>query len=735
MREGFARDSFKIHRDPAATIDSLSQELTAFRDDLFLFHYSGHAGDDILSLEEGVNARSEGIAHLLSQCPNLKLVILNGCCTAGQVQTLRSHGVKATILATNAPVGDLSAFRFSELFYQAFNSGDDVQQAFEQAIGGAKLRREVEVSRDPGFHQSVPSATPIWGIFRSEELDPEKIKLPGSRQGKITPLPAIGYFFGRKTFLKQLNSKINNSQPEAIAITGGPGIGKSSLCLSAMHAPKAAHTYGPHRYFVSCDGAVNTDQVIIALATVLGLDPGQDLKNRIWSRLSTGRFLIAMDNAETPFSHDREAFETFLKELFGTNRITLLLTIRGVELPFGLPWNSRIGLKPMPKRDAKEIFLANAGEQFKQDPVLDNLLKELDGLPLAIVLMAAQAVGEDHLQPLFQRWQQMNTTLLKRGGGSTRLNNLERSIELSLQSQRMTLAGRELFRVLSLLPDGIHRDELDLLAPDYGLEGSRTLVISGLAEYIDQRLQMLAPIRGFGENYYPLPEDRYQRLLEHYCELAEKGDNLGREGGSATSEKINSELNNLDKMVTQALSILPEKGIDAALGFTEYSLFTGLGNRSLIKIAYEKAKELELVKPQANCLRSLGDLAFRESDNEQARQLFQQAIPLYDQIGSLLGKANCLRSLGDLAFRESDNEQARQLFQQAIPLYDQIGSLLGKANCLKSLGKLAFIESDNEQARQLFQQAIPLYDQIGSLLGKANCLQSLGEAGFYRIGQ
>ena len=727
LEQGFSWDAFKMLQDRAATPSSLSRRLTTFRDDLFLFHYSGHAGDDILALEEEANARSEGVAHLLSQCPNLKLVILNGCCTAGQVQTMRAHGVKAIIIATNVPVGDSSAFRFSELFYQAFHGGDHIQQAFEQAIGGTKLSQEVEVSRDPGFPNSVSSNTPLWGIFRSEELDPEEIKLPGSRQGKVTPLPAVGYFFGRKTVLKQLGGKINKTQPQAIAITGGPGIGKSSLCLSAMHAPKAARIYGPNRYFVSCDGAESTDQVVSALAKALNIDPGPDLKNRIWARLSKGRFLIAMDNAETPFSHDRETFEAFLRELFGTDRVTLLLTIRGVDLPFGLSWNDSFALKPMPNRDSREIFLATAGVKFRQDPVLNTIISELDGLPLAIVLIAAQAIGEDHLQPLLQRWQELSTTLLKRGGGTHRLNNLEKSIELSLQSRRMGLAGVELFRILSLLPDGIHRDELGQLAPNYGPEGSRSLVIAGLADYIDQRLQMLAPIRSFGEIHYPLPEDRQQHLLEHYCQLAETGDNLGRKGGAQTSQKITVELNNIDKMVSLAISLLPKKGIAAALGFAEYSSFTGLGNRSLLKDAYEKAKELDLEAQQANCLKSLGDLAFIESDNEQARKLFQQAIPLYEQIGSLLGKANCLRSLGSMAFQESDNEQARKLFQQAIPLYEQIGSLLGKANCLQSLGDLAFRESDNEQARKLFQQAIPLYEQIGSLGGKANCLRSLGD--------
>ena len=111
----------------------------------------------------------------------------------------------------------------------------------------------------------------------------------------------------------------------------------------------------------------------------------------------------------------------------------------------------------------------------------------------------------------------------------------------------------------------------------------------------------------------------------------------------------------------------------------------------------------------------MGDLAFIESDNEQARQLFQQAIPLYDQIGDLLGKANCLQSLGDLAFIESDNEQARQLFQQAIPLYDQIGDLLGKANCYWSIGDMQFATGKKQEARKTWEAALDMYQRIGDI--------------------
>ncbi|MGH3569550.1 MAG: tetratricopeptide repeat protein, partial [Pseudonocardia sp.] len=68
----------------------------------------------------------------------------------------------------------------------------------------------------------------------------------------------------------------------------------------------------------------------------------------------------------------------------------------------------------------------------------------------------------------------------------------------------------------------------------------------------------------------------------------------------------------------------------------------------------------------------LGQVEFRESNNDRARELFGQALPLYQRVGAVLGEANCLSNLGQVEFRESNNDRARELFGQALPLYQQI---------------------------------------------------------------
>ncbi len=164
-----AQQHFTLHRDSSITTRKIAEFLILYRDTLAIFLYSGHAERDALLLEDE-SAQAEGIAQLLGQCPNLKLIILNGCSTAGQVEHLLQLPNNPIVIATSAPVNDLAATQFSIRFFQALSEQfDTIENAFQAGLGAAQLTSQSATRA--GRQQLTPTASkePVWGIYYNPE--------------------------------------------------------------------------------------------------------------------------------------------------------------------------------------------------------------------------------------------------------------------------------------------------------------------------------------------------------------------------------------------------------------------------------------------------------------------------------------------------------------------------------------------------------------------------------------
>ncbi|MFZ2899224.1 MAG: CHAT domain-containing protein [Saprospiraceae bacterium] len=181
-----AGSNFKIHRDSYATVGSLVEYLTLYRDDLRLFLFSGHAGRDRLFLEDQEGGAT-GIAHLLGQCPRLQLVFLNGCSTDGQVRLLLEKGIPA-VISTSAPVNDRVACEFSQDFFRALSQYKTIEEAFDLAKGATLTRRDGYSIEKRGFElREHLSDSSLWGLdYREEKAAALDWKLPFSAPADTT---------------------------------------------------------------------------------------------------------------------------------------------------------------------------------------------------------------------------------------------------------------------------------------------------------------------------------------------------------------------------------------------------------------------------------------------------------------------------------------------------------------------------------------------------------------------
>lgn len=535
--------------------------------------------------------------------------------------------------------------------------------------------------------------------------------------------------FGRDAMVEDIVASLLSDSPPPIPIVGGPGIGKTTVSLAALHDSRVATKFGHHRYFVHCESAKTADGLLGEIAQTVGVPLGPNLEARLFAWLEEASAVLMLDNAETPWDADREATERLLTNLSYVQGLALLASVRGGQWPYGPAWRETIEVKPLLLDDAKAVFLAIAGAKHGADPLLDTLVSALDGLPLAITLMAHLPQSEPNLSGVWRDWQRKHAELLCRPGGKSRLTDFALSIELSISGSRMTPEGRRLLSVAALLPDGIAHTDLDVLLPDEAAEAARVLRAVGLAHDEKGRLRLLAPVREYIAAAHP-PEDADQeQAMEHYISLARTlGPQVGAEGGAEAITRLAANLANIEVMIRLGLAAAnPLKAIESAIHLTNFSIVSGYGTSSLLAEAREFARDQNNFLLLANCIKGLGDVALRRSDHDAARLRYDEALLLYRGIDSVLGEANCIQSLGEIAFGRSDHDTARSRYDEALLLYRRIDSVLGEANCIQSLGDIALGRLDYEMARAQYQQALPLYRQINVVLGEANCILSLGD--------
>ena len=73
-----------------------------------------------------------------------------------------------------------------------------------------------------------------------------------------------------------------------------------------------------------------------------------------------------------------------------------------------------------------------------------------------------------------------------------------------------------------------------------------------------------------------------------------------------------------------------------------------------------------------------------------------------------------------------DKRKALDFFEQALPLYRQVGDRGGEATTLNNIGMVYDALGDKRKALDFFEQALPLSRQVGDRRGEATTLNNLG---------
>ena len=228
------RRLYELESNRAANTEDIFNQFTNSTE-IEVFHYAGHAGGDLLYLEEAGHIK--GIAELFGlnrkegNGPNpLQLVFLNGCATRGQVASLHAVGV-AAVIATNTPINDEAARVLAEQFYTTWaTEGRTLEEAFNAAV--ARLHtipeaanRSIKINnlsfQDGQYEEAIP-----WGFYLNPALPDDSIKnwvlnqpprlpemvLEGVRPNPTQSLRELVFLFKKST------PDIRNSQQDPLMV-------------------------------------------------------------------------------------------------------------------------------------------------------------------------------------------------------------------------------------------------------------------------------------------------------------------------------------------------------------------------------------------------------------------------------------------------------------------------------------------------------------------------------------
>jgi tetratricopeptide (TPR) repeat protein len=517
----------------------------------------------------------------------------------------------------------------------------------------------------------------------------------------MPPAPAV--FYGRDELVRDIADTIlkchtaNNSAN--IAIVGSGGIGKTSAALAVIHQRSIVEAFGDARHWIPCDNRNTILLLLDHLARILSVTTTSgDLLGDIMSRLRQSNVprIFLLDNLETLWDpiETKSECEAVLLLLSSLPHITVLVTMRGTMRPSGVRWTWFSPLGTLSLDAARKAAIAT--NPACVDEKLDELLLELDCVPLAVILVVT--VGQYGFLPseLLRRLKTERTRLLE-VDYDDRLKSVDYSIHLSLISTPMIYhpGALQLICILARLPGGIKPQYLQKIAPAIQdvSASERTLLRTALAYRTSEgTLQMLSPIRSHILQHYPLDDAHKVALRAFYLRLSEDGGcDPGAEGFTAASQALFLEESNARSVIMNALE--DEVDTDAIHGAIHYSNYlywnvpsTEVLDKAIDAINAHPSPELNRLMPL--CLLKLGRLLSRLDRYHEAIPTLKRAEERYQNIGDWQGVAECHLMLAYIYRLLGMFQSAQRSATMAQKWFNTAGNSLGVSRALQSRARV-----------------------------------------------
>ncbi len=228
---------------------------------------------------------------------------------------------------------------------------------------------------DLGEHRLKDLAEPEWLYQVGED------EFPPVRSLSVTNLPSrVTSFVGRHHELAAAGALLRNGAARLVTLVGAGGVGKTSLSIELARG--FADVYPNGVFFVACAALREPSSVLSEIARLVDA-PEDGLRDRLAGR----RTLFVVDNLEQIVTTAARDLSSLLKE----TDADILATSRE---PLRIDGEHVYEVPPLSGEEAELLFLERAsaaGATVAATSAVEQIVRRLDGLPLAVELAAAQA--------------------------------------------------------------------------------------------------------------------------------------------------------------------------------------------------------------------------------------------------------------------------------------------------------------------------------------------------------
>jgi len=561
----------------------------------------------------------------------------------------------------------------------------------------------------------------------------------------------ITSFVGRARELEELTEILRARRSRLITITGPGGTGKTRLSMQV--AADRLQDFPDGVWFVELAGVHEPEGVATAIALALmgsgQFRPQADPKRQIIDFLRPRRCLVVLDN----FEQVAEAAPIISDVLRECPMLTCLITSRVLlhlsgELEYPL---EPLTVPPPGKKDnhwtqyeSVQLFVERC-QSFKPDfqlteeiaPIIGEICRQLDGIPLAIELAAARVRGMTPQQVLQRLSRRFDLLASSQRDLPERQRTLRSAIDWSYDL--LTDDERTLFAELAVFTGGFFLEAAEQVCktPDvfdliFSLRDKSLLKTDEVGGQI--RYTMLETLRAYAmeklEQMGALDELRRRHALCYLRFAEEWSAQLEGEGSGDAAPARQQMTADIDNM---------RAGMDWAVQQNDYETISAYGQalaRFFLAQGLYAEGDQRLSMAEAAC-RQQGDqkalalillqrarIAWKQSKHTEARCLITESYDISKQSGNRARMVPALNLMAMIAWGQGDFRSACAQWQEALEIAREIRHPRHEASLLANLGAVAAEQGDFEEAERRFGDALAIQKRINDEVGIAYTLMN-----------